>query len=136
MERVTLGNQFLFSVADTGHFGVGVDNSWNRIVIDVGLLSSNILSHEDALLFSLVGKHSTAHHISNRQNTGDVGLKVVVHDDSAPLVHFHTCPLEAQLISVRSAPSGNQNMVCLEHQLLSALHWLNSDLSVCAVILA
>lgn len=98
------------------------------------MLACNLLSCKNSLLLSLVGQHSTAHDVSNRHNARNVGLQVVVDDDSALFVDLHSSLFQSEFVSVGSAASGDQDVVGLQDLLLSSLHGLNSDFSVGAVV--
>ena len=61
----TFSLEFFLVVAHCGNFGVGIDDSRDGQVVDMGVLSCDLLGHEDAFFFSLVSQHGTSHDVTN-----------------------------------------------------------------------
>lgn len=73
----------------------------------MGVFTGEVFSCEDTFFLSLVGQHGSADHITNSKNAWDVGLQVIIHYDSPPLVHLDACTIKAQFVSVWLATSGD-----------------------------
>lgn len=100
------------------------------------MFAGEVFGSKDTFFFGLVGQHGSTDHITNGEDAWHVGFEMIVDDDSTLLVHLDACTVESELISVGLATSGDQDMICLQHLPFSALHWLNGDFSIGAMVLS
>lgn len=98
------------------------------------MFASKVLSSKDAFFFGFVGQHSPSDYITNSQDPWYVGLKMVIHDNSAPFINLYSCFFESQLVSVRLSACCYQNVVSPQHLLFSSFYRLNRDFCVCPMV--
>lgn len=113
--------QFFFSLSYISNFRVGVDDTWDTIVVDVTAFSEDVLNSSDALLFSLMGEHLSLSSITDSVNARDLGLPVVVGNNLTTFVHLNTSVLEAETISKSMSADRDQAHIDFELGLLVCL---------------
>lgn len=52
------------------------------------VLSSEIFSCEDTFLLGFVSQHGSSHYVSDCQNVRDVGLEMIIDNNSSLLINF------------------------------------------------
>ena len=132
----TFGFEFFFGVTDRSHFRVGVDHSRNGIVVDMRVLPCDAFNCEDTLIFGFVGQHGSSDNVTYGQNILDVGLKVVIDDDSAFVVDFDACFVEVETGCVRFTASGYEDVLSFEGLLVAAFDRFDKYLSMVTVVFA
>jgi hypothetical protein len=131
---LTFSLKLLLSISNTRDFRVSIDHSRDGEVVDVRMLSCNVLSSENTLLLSLMGKHSASNNITNSQYTRHTSLQEIIYNNAASLIDLYSCLLQTELLSVRLPSSCNQDVVTLKHLPISSFYRLNSNLTVGAKI--
>ena len=133
--KSTFGFKLFFSVSYRCNFRVGVYNTRDGVVVNMRMLTSDALNCENTLILGFVGQHGSSHHITNSQNVLDVGLEVVIDNDSAFIVDLDASLVEVEPSSVGSSSSGDQDMLSFESLFISSLNRFNSDFSMISMVL-
>src|ERR1043166_5959737 len=119
--------QLLFRLADAGHFRRGIDHGRNGVVIHVPGATRDSLDAGHRFVFRLVGQHGAFSAIADGPDVLDVGLEFRIGDHAPPLVERHANILQAEIVSIRNAPDGDEDHVWLEDLLCPASHRLDPD---------
>lgn len=59
-------------------------------------------------------EHRPLNTVTDCIDTGDTGLKAVVHWDASAFVEFNSNPFEAQILRVRPSTNANKNHITIE----------------------
>src|SRR5690606_25874575 len=76
---MSLGFQLFFGFTYAGHFGPGVYDARNEVVIDMGFLACQPLGHIHAFIFGFVGEHGALYHVADGIYACYGGFEVLVH---------------------------------------------------------
>lgn len=123
----TSGFEFLLCLSNPCNLGVSVDDRRDGIVVDVSVSGLHELDSSDALFFGFVGKHRSKGNITNAFDVRYRGVELVVDDNTALGVQFHTDSFEIQTLDIRSASNSDENNIRFERFLLSTLGSLSLD---------
>src|SRR5690606_33753232 len=95
------------------------------VVVHEPRLAGDDLGHHDALFRALMRQHGAAHHVANGINPGNVGPALLIDVDETALVQQQVGVVGEQVLGVRPAADGNDNLV--DRQGLLALVVLVGD---------
>ena len=92
---------------------MSVNNTRNNVVVHMTRLTGDHFGDGDAFFLRLVREHHAADDIADGEDTGDLGLEVVIDLDKSPFGR-QTDVLKAQPVRVRPPSDGNQRDVGLD----------------------
>src|SRR5690554_6851356 len=92
--------QLLLGLSNPSHFGRGVDDRRDQVVIDVTVLASNDFSYRHAFSFGFVRQHGATYHVAHRPYVGQVGFAVIVDHNETALVGFEANGFHTQTFHV------------------------------------
>src|SRR4029079_18612371 len=75
--------QGIFGLPDRRHFGLGVNDAGNRVVVDVAIAGHDSLDAGDALFGRLVRQHRTGDNVTDSIDVWHVGREIVIDADAA-----------------------------------------------------
>ena len=105
-----LGLELLFTAADPGDFGGGVDHAGHQIVVHVTGLAGDQLDAGDGVLLGLVGQHGAVDHVTNGPDTRRRRAEVVGLQE-APGVGHQAHRLQAQARRIGTPADGQEDPV-------------------------
>src|SRR6185437_3953258 len=119
--------EFFLRLADARNFRRGVDDSGDRIVVDVAGLARDPFGAGDGLVFRLVRQHRALAAIADRPDAGNIGGVVRVGHDATARVELHARLFQTQLVDEGPPPDGDEHDIGLDHLLFPARSRLNGD---------
>ena len=78
----------LFSQPDTGEFGVGVNDSGNRVIVYVAIFARDPFDARDPFILGLVREHWPGDHVADGVNAFHIRPEIFVHLDSFLFIKF------------------------------------------------
>src|SRR6266581_7167931 len=89
--------------ADAGQFWVRVNDSGDRIIINMAVFAGDTFHTGDPLVLGLVGQHRPSDYIADRVNAVDLGLKMFVDLDSLLFIELNPDFFSAKSFTKRFA---------------------------------
>src|SRR5690554_1257275 len=108
------GLELLFGFAYPGHFGRGVNDVWNAVVIYLRLMPGNPLSNHNALFRGFMSQHRPTHHVAYRPNARRFGFALIVNEDKAALIHVDAGICREQIVGVWTTTNSHDQLVNLQ----------------------
>ena len=91
-----------------------VDDSRDRVVVDVAVPRDHALDASDAFFLGLVGQHRAPDHVADRIDAFDRGGEVIVDRDASSFIGCEPDGIESETVGVRHTPDGDQHAVALD----------------------
>ena len=73
----------IFGEADSCNFGIGIDDVWNRVIVDMAGFTGNSFDARNAFVFSFVREHRPFNNVSDRVESRNIRSVMFVDRDAA-----------------------------------------------------
>ena len=95
--------RLLFGHSNASQLGIGVNDSGDRIIINMAIFSRDPLDAGDPLVLGLMRQHRTCDHVADRVNAIDFRFEMFVDLDSFFLIQLDADFLRAESFAKRLA---------------------------------
>src|SRR6266404_5019319 len=95
--------RLLFGQTNAGQFRIRVNNSGDRIIINVAVSARDAFYASDPFVLRFVRQHWTGDHVADRVNSIDLRLEMLVDFDSLLFVELNADFLSAKTLAERFA---------------------------------
>ena len=106
--------RLFLSQSNAGQLGICINDSRDRIIINMAVFAGDPFHAGDPFVFSLVRQHWAGNYISDRVNAIDLRFKMLVHFDPLLVVELDPNFLRAESFAERPSPDRNEHFVGLE----------------------
>ena len=128
--------KLFLSLANGCNLGVGIDHTWDSIVVDMTSFANNVLNTSDTFLLSLVGKHGTSDNITDGPDAWDLCLEVIVDLNSAVFVSDKTSLFKLKSLSEGTTASSDEDNITIKSLASTTLGRLDLYLASVSATLA
>mmetsp|Transcript_1477 Transcript_1477/g.2686 ORF Transcript_1477/g.2686 Transcript_1477/m.2686 type:complete len:289 (-) Transcript_1477:760-1626(-) len=123
--------QFLLRFSNGCYLWIGINDSGNRIVIDMACKTSNSFHCGNTFFLGLVSKHRSINAITNGINVWNGSSKVIIYLNSSQAILLNTQFFQTETVCVGSTSSCNQNNIICFGGFLSCLGGFSCEYNSC-----
>src|SRR5207245_7292430 len=102
--------RLVFRQTDTGQFRIRVNDSGDRIIINMAIFAGDPFHTRNSFVFGFVRQHLARDYVTDRVDAVDIRLKMLVDFDPLLFVVLNSDLLPPETVAERFAPDGRQNV--------------------------